>query len=118
MKDYKELRVWNEAMDLVVDIYKIIKNFPKEENYVLADQIRRSVISIPSNIAEGANRNTKKEFIQFLYIALGSSSELETQLLIAKRLGYVFDIEKELETILKIRKMVNSLIKSLKGTKP
>ncbi|WP_198018169.1 four helix bundle protein [Hippea jasoniae] len=80
----------------------------------MSDQIRRSVISIPSNIAEGTNRNTKKEFVQFLYIALGSSAELETQLLITKRLGYVSDIDIELKTISKIRKMINALIKSLK----
>jgi len=82
--DYKELKVWQEAIDLVESIYRLIQHFPKEEFFVLCNQIRRSVISIASNIAEGSNRNSDKEFVQFLYIALGSAAELETQLIIAK----------------------------------
>jgi len=65
MNDYKDLQVWNKAMDLVEGVYRIVKIFPKEETYALSDQIRRAVVSIPSNISEGANRNTNKEFIQF-----------------------------------------------------
>ncbi len=114
MSDYKELNVWKEAIDLVENIYKLIKTFPKEEAYALSDQIRRAVVSIPSNIAEGSNRNTDKEFIQFLYIALGSASEVETQLIIANRLRYLNNIKSELEHITKIRKMINGLINSIK----
>jgi len=112
--DYKDLNVRKESMDLVENIYKIAKLFPKEESYALAGQIKRAVVSVPSNIAEGQNRNTKKEFIQFLYISLGSISEVETQLLIAKRLNYVNNIEMELKQITKIRKMINALINSIK----
>jgi len=101
-------------MDLVENIYKLIKFFPKEEIYALSSQLRRSVISIPSNIAEGQNRNTDKEFIQFLYIALGSASEVETQLFIAQRLNYIQNIDKELNQITSIRKMINALINSIK----
>ena len=114
MSDYKHLQVWQESMDLVESIYKLIKFFPKEEVYALSSQLRRAVVSIPSNIAEGQNRNTQKEFIQFLYISLGSASEVETQLLIAKRLNYINNIDNELKQITKIRKMINGLISSIK----
>jgi len=89
--------------------------FPKEEIYALTNQIRRAVVSIPSNISEGANRNTDKEFVQFLYISLGSASEVETQLIIANKLGYIEDIQNEIEDITKLRKMINALIHSLRN---
>ncbi|QFR42541.1 four helix bundle protein [Sulfurimonas xiamenensis] len=89
MSDYKDLNIWKESMDLVENVYRLVKLFPKEEIYALTDQLKRAVVSVPSNIAEGQNRNTDKEFVQFLYIALGSASEVETQLLIAKRLNYL-----------------------------
>ena len=114
MSDYKDLNVWRESMDLVEDVYKIVKLFPKEETYALSDQLRRAVVSIPSNIAEGQNRNTQKEFIQFLYMALGSASEVETQLIIAQRLNYVSDVQNELNNVSKVRKMINALINSIK----
>ena len=114
MKDYKELDVWKKSMDLVIEVYNITKKFPKEEKYVLTDHIRKSCISIPSNISEGATRHSTKEFIQFLYIALGSASELETQLLIVKRLNYLDNNDKIFGKIISIRKMLNSLISSLK----
>ena len=88
-KPRKNLDVWKMAMDLVTDIYKITDAFPSREAYALTDQLRRASISIPSNIAEGAARQTKKEFINFLHIAQGSLSELDTQLEIAKRLAYL-----------------------------
>lgn len=91
MKTHKDLQVWQRSLDLVEKIYKITREFPKEELFGLTSQIRRSVISIPSNIAEGSARNSKKEFLQFLYIALGSLSELETQCLIAQRLYSLAD---------------------------
>jgi four helix bundle protein len=88
MASHIELDVWKLSMDLVVEVYSITNNFPKEEVYGLTQQIRRSAVSIPSNIAEGAARESDKEYIRFLYISLGSLSELETQLLIGKRLAY------------------------------
>ena len=112
--DYKDLNVWKEAMNLVESVYRLIKFFPKEETYALTDQLRRSVVSVPSNIAEGQNRNTDKEFIQFLYIALGSASEVETQLYIAQRLNYIQNIDNELKQITSIRKMLNALINSIR----
>ena len=84
--DYIDLKVWRQSMDLVERIYELAKTLPKVETYALSDHIRRVVVSVPSNIAEGQNRNTNKEFIQFLYIALGSIPEVETQLMIGKRL--------------------------------
>jgi four helix bundle protein len=115
VSDYKDLNVWKESMDLVEDIYRLVKYFPREEIYALSNQLKRAVVSIPSNIAEGQNRNTLKEFIQFLYIALGSVSEVETQILIAQRLNYIQNIDNELKQITKIRKMINALINSIKG---
>ena len=114
MADYKDLNIWKASMDLVEHIYRLVKLFPREETYGLSDQLRRAVVSIPSNIAEGSNRNTDKEFIQFLYIALGSACEVETQLIIASRLGYLQDIQQELDTITRLRKMINALINSIK----
>jgi four helix bundle protein len=96
--DHKELDAWKKSMDLVEEVYQITKGFPSEERFGLIAQIRRSAISIPSNIAEGASRKSDKEFVQFLYISIGSLSELETQLLISDKLGYIqFDkIQKSL----------------------
>jgi four helix bundle protein len=88
VKSHKDLKVWQESMDLVIQIYKISEDFPKHEIYGLSSQIRRAAVSIPSNIAEGAGRSGEKEFIRFLYIALGSLSEVETQLEISQRLNY------------------------------
>ena len=112
--DYKELIVWQKAIELVENIYKEVREFPKYETYVLPDQIRIAVISVPSNIAEGSGRNTTKEFIQFLYIALGSICELETEIIIANRLGYIKGVNNILNDISEIRKMLNGLINSPK----
>jgi len=102
-------------MDLVIEIYGIVKLLPKEEMYVLADQMKRAAVSIPSNIAEGQERNTTKEFIQFLYIAKGSKGELETQLKICVRLNYMTQsqIEKAQSQLSEIGKMLNALIQKL-----
>ena len=89
MRSHKDLDAWKKSMDLVDSIYKVSKLFPNEELYSLTNQMRRAAISVPSNIAEGAARGSKNEFIQFLYISLGSLSELETQVIIANRLGYL-----------------------------
>ena len=110
IRNHKDLNVWKKSIDLVDIIYKMTKSFPKEELYCLTSQIRRSAISVPSNIAEGAARSSKKEFIQFLYIALGSLSELETQIIIANRQGYLNNLNSLLENIQVIQKLINGLI--------
>ena len=115
IKTHKDLDVWNDAMELVTNIYKLTKSFPKDELYGLISQMRRSAVSVPSNIAEGAARKNKAEFIQFLHIALGSLSELETQLIISKNLNYSKTINGLLSKITNIRKMTFGLIKSIKN---
>lgn len=102
-------------MELVVDVYKITKQFPKSELYGLTSQIRRCIISIPSNIAEGSSRKRTKEFIQFLWIANGSLSEFETQIEIAFRLGYLENIVGIIDKVKHIRKMLLGLIHSLEA---
>jgi len=114
---HKDLDVWKKAIEFVAEIYKITRNFPKDEIYGLTSQIRRAAVSIPSNIAEGAARNSTKEFIQFLYIALGSSAETETQLIIAKEIGYVENNSFLLDEVGSIKKMILGLIKYLKKEK-
>lgn len=89
IKTFKDLNVWQKGMDLVSEIYKVTKSFPKDEQYGLSAQMRRSSISIPSNIAEGFRRRYAKEHKQFLSIALGSAAELETQVIISKNLAYI-----------------------------
>ena len=116
MTGYENLDV--KSMALVIQVYSLVKQLPKEENYALSDQIRRSAVSIPSNIAEGAARNSKKEFVQFIYIALGSLCELETQLLIATNVGYLKNIDSINKALLSIKKMLNSSISSLKRQQP
>ena len=116
MTGYKNLDVWQKSITLVTNVYQLVKLLPKEETYALSDQIRRSAVSIPSNIAEGSSRNSKKEFIQFLYISLGSLCELETQLLIAKNVGYISNTEKINTEMISIKKMLNALITSIKNT--
>ena len=100
-------------MDLAFDIYGMTRSFPKEEVYGLTSQIRRSAVSVVSNIAEGAARSSRKEFSQFLYIALGSVAELETQLLLATRLGYL-NSDETFSGMDKIRQMILGLINYLK----
>ncbi len=116
MKTHKDLHAWKNSINLVTDIYKLTESFPKEELYGLTNQIRRSAVSIPSNIAEGAGRNYKKEYIQFLYISLGSLSELETQLIISKNLAFIEQENlKELnEKLNEIRSQLSGLIRYLK----
>ena len=117
MKTHKDLEVWKKSISLVTILYKLTKSFPKDELYGLIQQIRRSAVSVPSNIAEGAARNHKTEYIQFLYIALGSLSELETQCLISKNLEYVNDQNYNSinDAIQEIRRMLLGLIKHLKS---
>lgn len=113
-KDFKQLIVWQRAMDMVTEIYKATRTFPKEEMYGLTSQIRRSAVSIPSNIAEGQGRNTKGEFLQFLGIAKGSLCEIETQILIAKNLEYLSTTDAFEEHINEVGRLLNGLINSLK----
>lgn len=115
MKDHKELDVWKDSVDVVVEVYRNTGGFPKEEIYGLTSQIRRAAVSIPSNIAEGAARHTEKEFVQFLHVALGSASELETQLIIAKRLNYALEIDQLLDRLTAVMKMLNGLIRHYKN---
>jgi len=115
IKNYKDLSIWKRGIGVIEDIYRITKNFPKEEIYGLASQLRRSAVSIPSNIAEGFARFSNKEYKQFLFISLGSCAELSTQIIIALRLGYFENKEadKLLNEIDEISKMTMSLIKKL-----
>jgi len=105
-RSFKDLIVWQKAYKLVIEIYKITKNFPKEEIYGLSQQMRRCAVSIPSNIAEGYGRQYNKEYKQFLYIAYGSLSELETQYLLSKDLGYI----KKSEVIEELAKETGSML--------
>lgn len=115
MNNYKELKIWQKSVDLAVRIYEITKGFPKEEVYGLIAQMRRSAVSIASNIAEGAGRNSKKEFNNFLGISNGSTCELETQMIIAQRTNLIDEsvlmtIQQEIE---EVQKMSWSLKRSL-----
>lgn len=116
MKTHKDLNVYNLSIDLVAEIYKLTSKYPKEELYGLVSQIRRSAVSIPSNIAEGSSRNYNKEYIQFLYISLGSASELDTQILISYKLNFITEKDYLMfsEKINTISKMIQGLIKSVK----
>jgi four helix bundle protein len=116
VKTHKDLDVWNKAMELAEKLYYLTAKFPKEEKYGFVSQIRRSAISIPSNIAEGASRNSNKEFMQFLYVAMGSLSEIETQVLLATRLKLINE-PALFDNIESIRKMLLGLIKFLKRKK-
>jgi four helix bundle protein len=115
IRDFKDLIVWQKAMELVAEVYLLAKKLPKEELFALSDQIRRSAISVPSNIAEGQGRNSVKEFNHFLAIAKGSKAELETQLLLCVKINYLTnsEIETAINLIQEIGKMLNSLQKSL-----
>ena len=115
-KPHKKLDVWKKSIELVQKIYELTKTLPKIEEYGLTNQMRRAAISIPANISEGAARQTKKEFIQFLHMAQGSLSELDTHIEIAQRLGYVNEVSlRELSALMNdIDKMLTGLIKSLK----
>ena len=114
-KPHKKLDAWKLSMDLVIDVYQATSKFPGGERYSLTDQIRRAASSIPSNIAEGAARQTKKEFANYLHMAQGSLSELDTQLELAKRLGYLDEeawkpLDARME---RIDKMISGLIRHL-----
>jgi len=112
MHNYKKLDVWNKAVDYATQIYSVTKNFPKDELYGITSQLRRASVSISSNISEGAGRNSDKEFRQFLNISFGSCSEIETQLIISYKLGYLSedDFVSLTEEVISIQKILYKLI--------
>ena len=118
IENFKDLHVWQDSKDLSVRIYRVTRSFPPNEQFGLASQIQRAAVSIPSNIAEGFCRNGDKEFKHFLLIARGSAAELETQLLIAKDLGYIkADVLDELvELLVQVHKTINGLIRHVKDS--
>jgi four helix bundle protein len=118
MQNYQGLIVWQKAMDLTVKIYTITKKLPKEEIFSLTNQMRRAAVSIPSNLAEGQARHHKKEFIQFIGIAKGSKAELETQLLLCQKIGYLTDTDilEAMNLLQEIGKMLTTLARKLRGS--
>ena len=110
MRDFRKYDIWIDSIKLVDDVYTFVENFPNSEKYGLSSQITRSAVSIPSNISEGASRNSEKDFARFLEITLGSAFELETQLIIAERRKYIFEGSLE-ETV----KKLSSLQKRIYG---
>ena len=117
LKNFKELKVWQKSYKLSLEIYRITAKFPKEERYGLTSQIRRSVVSIPSNIAEGYGRKTTLDYIRMLYISYGSVCELETQILLAGDLDLIEKgaLGKLKENIAESERMLKALIKSLEN---
>jgi four helix bundle protein len=117
LKNYKELKVWQKAYQLCLEVYKITKGFPKEEGYGLTSQIRRAAVSVPSNIAEGYGRKTTPEYLRSLYFAYGSNCELDTQISLSGDLGYMKAQEKETlqRNIEEVERMLKALIKSLEN---
>ncbi len=117
MHNFKELNIWKKSIDFSVEVYELTKRFPDAEKFGLISQIRRCAVSVPSNIAEGSSRSSNKDFTRFLQIALGSAFELETQLLISKKvLNFENSIIEELTTkILEIQKMINGFIMSIQS---
>ncbi len=115
--DFKDLRVWQQSMDVVTDIYKLMGHLPMEEKFGLSDQIRRASVSIPSNIAEGQARGSNKEFCHFLSISRGSLAEVETQLLLTVRLGFLQEqpVSEIIARLRDIDKMIGGLMRHLKS---
>ena len=112
MQGYKDLIAWKKSIELVKEVYKVIALLPNCEQFALCSQMRRSAISIPSNIAEGYGRGSRKEYVRFLYVSKGSAYELETQLILCEELGYINyeRIGKSLELCNEAERLINSLI--------
>ena len=117
MRPHQKLDAWSKSVDLVVEVYKATESFPKEERYGLTSQIRRAGISIPANIAEGAGRYSQKEFAHFLSNAQGSASELETELIIAHRLGYLSEalFSKLITELQRIGRLITGLTRRIRA---
>ena len=115
MKSYKELEVWQRAIELVTDIYAVSRRFPPVERYGLAAQMQRAATSVPANIAEGWGRGSRKECLQFLKIARGSLMELETHIVVAERLDYISnpDVQRIVKNLESVGMMLNKLISRL-----
>lgn len=120
LKSYRELIVWQKAVQLVVDCYRATSGFPKSEIYGLTSQIRRAATSIPANIAEGYGRGSRKEYLQFLIVAQGSLKELETHFIVAQKLNYLTDaqLSRVLSQSDEVGKMLGSLIRKLRTPSP
>jgi four helix bundle protein len=119
MHNYKELKVWQKARELIKFIYKLTNKFPKEEIYAITSQVRRAVVSIPSNIAEGAGHSSKKEFTRFLEIAYASTCELDTQIILSFDLDFINkdELSSSSNYIEELQKMLNGLVKLLSPNK-
>ena len=117
MRNFREMNIWNQGISLTVEAYRLVKKFPKEEEYGLKSQIRRASVSIPSNIAEGHSRSGTKDFIQFISIAIGSLAEVETQILLSQDLKYAAESEilPLLENVSELQRMLHALRTSLKA---
>ncbi len=115
MKNYKELDVWKRSIDFAVEVYRFTETFPSDEKFALASQLKRAAISISSNIAEGSARRSSKEYIRFLYISLGSAAEIETQLILAKKLGFGERHEAVMKNLQDIQCMLMGVIKYLRN---
>jgi len=113
MRDHRDLIVWQKGMDLAADIYTVTANFPRSEQFGLTSQIRRSAVSIVSNIAEGSGRRTTRDFYAFIHIARGSLAELETQITLAHRIGLPVPLEHLTPRLNELGKLVNGLLRSL-----
>ncbi|MCA9403232.1 MAG: four helix bundle protein [Candidatus Omnitrophica bacterium] len=114
VRTHKDLEIWKKGIDLVTEVYKVTKQYPKEEQYGLCSQMQRAAVSYTSNIAEGAARSSVSEYVRYLYIAMGSLSELETQVIISVNLEYMDSGEDILEHIEHLRRMTLNFIKYLK----
>jgi four helix bundle protein len=117
MRDFRKLQIWNDGIEQVVSTYAITKQFPQDEKFGMCSQMQRASVSIPSNIAEGCSRNSEIEFKRFLEISMGSAFELETQTIIAQRLGYISndDLEKQILSVNELQRKINGLISKIKS---
>ena len=114
VKSYRDLVVWQKAMNFAEHVYRVLRTFPAEERYALCDQLRRAVVSVPSNIAEGRGRDSARDYAHFLTLARGSLNEVSTQLELATRLGYMKPGSGLYEESIEVGKMLNTMIRRLK----
>lgn len=120
MQDFKQLKVWEKAHNLTLDVYGVTATFPREELYGLTSQARRCSASIPTNIAEGCGKNSNVDFARHIQIAIGSASELEYHLLLSKDLGLLDEVKYQqlVESVVEVRKMLIAFVTALRTTKP